>query len=508
MSDCPVNVDLISSDEYIGSSLTKINNNFATLLSGACDIEKRVDNRVNIRTFFYYGPNSASDATSGMANNSASRPSDTRIENFVNQASQLNLPSISEPGDIAYVIYQKTGWYKQQDNYYKEGAGTVPFQRTVRVKVVRRIGICFTPGTLIATPNGDVVIESLQKGDLVYSFDPVTHEKKITKVAKTFKGHCKEAEGVSPLYVLKHEKGTLEVTADHWVYTGDKNNLFKSAKEFNVGECLILENGEKSIITDVVKKDEYEYVYNINVEKYHNFIANGVLTGDYQTDSYVTLNKGGTPSTETSVATPEGFKDINDIKTGDTVYGFDPETLELVEQKITLAEPKTTSCVKVTHEYGTVTLPEQQKIFFNKKYTDAKDLKIGDYLTVLEDTEVYTPYYDVESKILNIETGVQQNIVEFETTDNHNYIFSNVFVHNNRVTWEPRVETYYVGYKWFANINDTYDYYAPIFIIYRLTCQGSGASKQYVMDSGFPKYTRASTASTTNWNKPQLWSTY
>jgi hypothetical protein len=659
MSECPVNVDLISSDEYIGDSLVKINNNFSSLLTDACNVEKRVDDRVNIRTFFYYGPNSASDATSGMDDNTASRPSDVRIENFVNDSSQLNLPPISEPGDIAYVIYQKTGWYKQQDSYYQSGVGSVAFQRTIRVPVTRRIGICFSPGTQISTPEGNKNIESLAIGDHVYSFDPVTKEKKPAKVVKTFKGHCKESQGLSPLFILQHEKGVLEVTADHWVYTGDNNNMFKAAKDLCVGDCFVLENGQKSIIYSITKKEEYEYVYNINVEKYHNFIANGVLTGDYQTDSYVSLNKG-IKVIENSVATPDGFRLPNDIKVGDIIYGFDPETLELVEQTVNQKELKTTPCVKITHEYGTVTLPEQQKIFFNKEYIQAKDLKVGDLLTVLEDTEVYTPYYDIESKILNIETGIIDEMPELIVSNSHNYIFNNIFVHNGggcfpantlistptgdkkiqdiqagdivygfnhstnevgeyevektfehtwnevgitsplieiihekgtialtknhwvyvgsegncgeengyieagdlkvgnnltlkdntksviqsitnlgnytkvynfevkdvhnyiasnvrvhnggggkggggRTVWEPRVETYYVGYGWAANINDTYDYYAPIFIIYRLTCQ---SNKLYSMDSGYPKYSRASTASTTNWNNPQLWSIY
>lgn len=511
MSECPINVDLISSDEYIGDSLTKINNNFSTLLSDACDLENRVDDRVNIRTFFYYGPNSASSATSGMDDNSASRPSDATIESFVNDVSQLNLPSISEPGDIAYVIYQKTGWYKQQDNYYRSGVGSVPFQRTVRVPVTRRIGICFSPGTQISTPEGNKNIEDLVVGDSVFSYDPATKEKKSARVIKTFKGHCKESQELSPLYVLQHEKGALEVTADHWVYTGDKESLFKAAKDLSVGDCFILESGQKSIIYSITKKEEYEYVYNLNVEKYHNFIANGVLTGDYQTDSYVSLNKGY-KIIENSIATPDGFKTPDTINVGDIIYGFDPETLELVEQTITQKEFKTTQCVKITHEYGTITLPEQQKIFFNKEYIEAKNLKVGDLLTVLEDTEVYTPYYDIESKILDIKTGIVEEMPELTVGNSHNYIFNNIFVHNGGgggrgtvTVWEPRVETYYVGYSWDANINDTYDYYAPIFVIYRLTAD---SSKQYVMDSGFPKYTRASTASTTNWNNPQLWSTY
>jgi hypothetical protein len=45
-----------------------------------------------------------------MDNNLLSRPSNLTIEAFVNSPTQLNLPSMSSPGDIAYVLYQKTGF--------------------------------------------------------------------------------------------------------------------------------------------------------------------------------------------------------------------------------------------------------------------------------------------------------------------------------------------------------------------------------------------------------------
>jgi hypothetical protein len=45
-----------------------------------------------------------------MGHNQVSRPSDERIFNFVNSSEFLDLPKISYPGDVVYVIYQKTGF--------------------------------------------------------------------------------------------------------------------------------------------------------------------------------------------------------------------------------------------------------------------------------------------------------------------------------------------------------------------------------------------------------------
>ncbi len=126
----PQFVETIGRSENIGDSLVKINNNFWNLNQGLCDLKERIDSTVQVRTFFYYGPNSSADSTSGMQNNITSRPSNQTIENFVNQTNQLNVPAISKKNDVAYVIYQKTGFLAQQATRVTSGTvdvlGTSP----------------------------------------------------------------------------------------------------------------------------------------------------------------------------------------------------------------------------------------------------------------------------------------------------------------------------------------------------------------------------------------------
>lgn len=108
----PTAVSIINSSENIGDSLIKINNNFYNLMQEVCNLKKKVEGNIQIRTFFYYGVNAENDSASGMADNTAARPSNATIENFVNDANQLNVPSISKKNDRVYVIYQKTGFYQ------------------------------------------------------------------------------------------------------------------------------------------------------------------------------------------------------------------------------------------------------------------------------------------------------------------------------------------------------------------------------------------------------------
>jgi len=133
------NIDLIQPSESIGSSLIKINNNFNTLRTTACNIEKELTRTVNTRTFFYYGPNSATNSSSGVDDNVTSYPSKNSIQNFVNI--ELSLPTISESEDIVYVIYQKTGWVNEKIITQRDGKGTAKYTRVIQVPQYRKIGI-------------------------------------------------------------------------------------------------------------------------------------------------------------------------------------------------------------------------------------------------------------------------------------------------------------------------------------------------------------------------------
>ena len=110
---CPQYTVNISPTEKIGNSLVKINNNFFNLNQELCDIKKKLDETVTVRTFFYYGPNSATIPESNMRDDEASYPKNTTIEQFINGSTpnNLNIPSISKENDQAYVVYQKTGMY-------------------------------------------------------------------------------------------------------------------------------------------------------------------------------------------------------------------------------------------------------------------------------------------------------------------------------------------------------------------------------------------------------------
>lgn len=448
MSTCTTEIDLISEDEYIGESLPKINKNFSNLQASACDLKEKVDKQINIRTFFYYGPNTPAnpqDGTAGMDNNQLSRPSDATIQNFVNAADQLNLKPLSDKGDIAYVIYQKTGWYvPPAATYLREGSGQVPFTKIVTYTVSYQVG-----GS--------------------------SSSRKIGIAGKCWV--AREAyEGYSPKWQIFKD----------WLFDSGKGPLWLQKIYLKYGESFASWVSTKTKIKNFLVK-----LFDIVVKKQN-------------------LDEA------LFITTPEGPIKASNIKPGSIIYGYDHKTGDLKECKVLASTSvKNVIGVKIYHEHGELIVPFDQKIYVEEgdsdedfQYIEARKLKVGNFI-YLENNQ--------KSKILNIKTfKIKTPLQKIEVEDKHNYILNGVRVHNRdkkkrqiggaRWVTETRtaIVTYYVGYSWSTTIEDTYRQYEPIFVTYRLTYDGS----EYIMDSGWPKYSKASTESTNNWNNPQTWLTY
>lgn len=142
---CPQYVTNIAPTEKIGNSLIKINNNFYNLNEALCSIKKKFDDTVVVRTFFYYGPNTAiqPDPTSNMQDTITSYPKNSTIEQFINGTGtgSLNVPSTSKENDEVYVIYQKTGVHLP----FSDRLTKVPYSVRIISRYETRIATVRTP---------------------------------------------------------------------------------------------------------------------------------------------------------------------------------------------------------------------------------------------------------------------------------------------------------------------------------------------------------------------------
>ena len=135
--------------------------------------------------------------------------------------------------------------------------------------------ICFVGGTLVYAENGFITIENISTGDFVYSEDVYTGEKGLKKVVQTF-----ENQTYNLVRILTNTQ-EVYTTDEHPFYVPSKG--WVGASNLQIGDILLLESGENSIVEEVLQDyfDISVTVYNFEVEDWHTY---------YVTDSKILVH--------------------------------------------------------------------------------------------------------------------------------------------------------------------------------------------------------------------------
>ena len=132
---------------------------------------------------------------------------------------------------------------------------------------------CFVAGTLVKTKNGDLPIESIKVGNMVWAWDEKTSEIALKPVVETY---VNETSELIHVYVNGKE---IVTPPTHPFYSPVKG--WTDAAKLRAGDILVLVNGEYV----VVERAQHEIlespiaVYNFQVEGYHTYYVadSGVL---------------------------------------------------------------------------------------------------------------------------------------------------------------------------------------------------------------------------------------
>ena len=166
---------------------------------------------------------------------------------------------------------------------------------------------CFRAGTQISTPDGFKAIEFFNVGDEVFAFDK-KGKISIGKVTHTFKHPIEETN--DKIIEFIHSTGVLYVTVNHWILCED-GKTFKEAKDFELGENIILEDGNLSEVVGIInhEMENVKYTYNLTVTPHHTYIADGVRVH----------NKGGSKSGRTPVEAPNSLHSVAFVRIIDLI---------------------------------------------------------------------------------------------------------------------------------------------------------------------------------------------
>ena len=131
---------------------------------------------------------------------------------------------------------------------------------------------CFPAGSDIASPNGNVVIETVKAGDVLFSFD-FENNQRVENIVESVAMH--ENPQNEALRILFENDRELQVTANHEIAVGvDK---YVTAGSLVVGDVVMSDDG-LLVITKIISLGTFDVDYSIHMQNEpHNHYVNGFL---------------------------------------------------------------------------------------------------------------------------------------------------------------------------------------------------------------------------------------
>ena len=179
---------------------------------------------------------------------------------------------------------------------------------------------CFVAGTPVKAENGDIPIEQITAGMLVYAHDPETGETALKEVVRTF---VKEANELVHITVNGEE---IVCTNEHPFYSPVKGWI--AACKLRAGDILVMLNGERVVVEQVQHEllETPVTVYNFEVEGFHTYYVggSGVLVHNqcaYESPSKQSLNN----ASATEAAKKLGYRPTNYYSHKQKVF-YNPKT--------------------------------------------------------------------------------------------------------------------------------------------------------------------------------------
>ena len=269
-------------------------------------------------------------------------------------------------------------------------------------------GSCFAAGTLVSTIDGFKKIEDIEKGDIVLSYNEDTEQNEYSEVLQTMIHFTKEK-----IYTLFIKDEELVVTGIHrFLITRGKERGWIAAANLQCGDSVLFANGNWCPIDSISIEEKALTVYNFEVSNNHNYYVGS--------NQILAHNKGGGCFAAGTPVMMQGFyKNIEDVKIGDTVLSYNEQTGKNEYSKVLQ-----TMIHDVEEEIYTLTIEDEKLVVTGihrflierngkKEWIAAAALCAGDNVLFADGTLHSISQIDVEDKALRV--------YNFEVSNNHNY---------------------------------------------------------------------------------------
>ena len=270
-------------------------------------------------------------------------------------------------------------------------------------------GGCFEQGTLISSPQGFQLIESLHPGDWVWSNVQGKHQK--AKVVATTK--------VMPKSYLefKLKTGIIHVTDEHLFAI--KQGVFLRAANLKSGDKVIIwhNNHWKTVAILGVKRVKADKpAFNLLVDSGATYFANGVL-----------VHNKGCFLPNTPILRADGLSTaINKIRPGDRVRAYETDGTIVTTKVRAVLKHQVNSYYVVSTKTSTLNVTGEHPFYIgNGSFKTVEALHTGDLIYVFDGSQLKTDHITHIDKI-----NATTMVFNLQTDEPHTYFAAGVAVHN------------------------------------------------------------------------------
>lgn len=131
----------------------------------------------------------------------------------------------------------------------------------------RGLLVCFSPDTLVLTPQGPRPIDELRAGDLVWTFDFGSHARRARPILQVHRGHT------LAFHRLRTDRGEIVATSQHrfWV---ESDLAWRTADTLSPGEILRdADGGQLRVLENAREAVDAAATCTLSVEECHNFFV-------------------------------------------------------------------------------------------------------------------------------------------------------------------------------------------------------------------------------------------